>query len=353
VRQDAECAAFWDGFTASLAGGDPRRTAWPDAFGFGGEGPLADELAALVLAGRKRATASLPVEYTALGEALPVAGDLSIVLDGTGHPVAIIERTSVQLVAFEAVDAAFAAREGEGDGSLAAWRQAHAWYFGQVFREWGGRLQDDTPVLCQCFQVVWPPTVADARPVAVARAFEGQTISPAEAIAAYLRAKDGNRPYLLDAAFAPDVQLRMVVRTDAISFPPASVGREALAETLVRRFNQEYENVHSVCLGAPPPPGAAAFGCRWLVAMSARQDGAVRVGCGSYDWAFAPADGRVAALTIRIDAMEILPPDTLQTVMAWAAALPSPWCPERVAVGALPALAPLRQVAQALQRADA
>ncbi len=72
-------AAFWNEFIASLAMDDPRRGATPDAFSFGGEGALAHELAALVLAGRKKATTSLPIEYTALDEPLPRAGDLSIV----------------------------------------------------------------------------------------------------------------------------------------------------------------------------------------------------------------------------------------------------------------------------------
>ena len=58
----AKCNAYWAEFVQSLAAHDPRRTVRPDAFGFGGEGELADELAALVLAGKKRATASLPVD---------------------------------------------------------------------------------------------------------------------------------------------------------------------------------------------------------------------------------------------------------------------------------------------------
>jgi len=162
---EAKCRSYWAEFVASLGNGDPRRAAKPDAFGFGGEGEIADALAALVLAGKKRATASLPSEYTSLGEALPRAGDLSIILDGTGDPVAIIERTSVDLMPFNAVTAEFAAREGEGDGSLKYWREAHTRYFSQVCERLGGKLEDKTPVLCQCFKVVWPPAASDAAAV--------------------------------------------------------------------------------------------------------------------------------------------------------------------------------------------
>jgi uncharacterized protein YhfF len=152
----ARCKAYWAEFLRSLAEGDPRRVAQPDAFGFGGEGAIADELSALVLAGRKRATASLPVEYTSLGEPLPKTGDLSIILDGKGDPVAIIERTAVDLVPFQSVDEEFANCEGEGDGSLGYWREAHTWYFNGVCARLGGTLEQSTPVLCQRFRLVWP-----------------------------------------------------------------------------------------------------------------------------------------------------------------------------------------------------
>jgi uncharacterized protein YhfF len=161
----AKCKSYWAEFIASLPSDDPRIRAKPDAFCFGGEGEIADELAALVLAGKKRATASLAVEYTSLGEALPKAGDLSIILNGTGSPVAIIERTSVEVVPFHAVTAEFAATESEGDGSLKYWQEAHTWYFGQVCERLGGRLEATTPVLCQCFKMVWPHATPDAAAV--------------------------------------------------------------------------------------------------------------------------------------------------------------------------------------------
>lgn len=154
-------AAFWNEFIASLAMDDPRRGVTPDAFSFGGEGALADELAALVLAGRKKATTSLPIEYTALDEPLPRAGDLSIVLSGTDVPVAVIERTSVELVGFDEVTAEYAAHEGEGDGSLGYWRRAHVEYFTGVCARLGGSFDAATPVLCQRFRVVWPQPSAN------------------------------------------------------------------------------------------------------------------------------------------------------------------------------------------------
>jgi uncharacterized protein YhfF len=121
----SSCDAFWLEYLAQLPAEHPHRSAKPDAFGFGDEPALAEELAALVLAGRKRATTSLSLEFAVLGERLPVAGDLSVVVHGNGLPAALIERTRVDHVPFEAVDETYAATEGEGDGSFPYWRDVH------------------------------------------------------------------------------------------------------------------------------------------------------------------------------------------------------------------------------------
>jgi len=146
---------FWQSYVEGLPAKHPHRQAKPDAFSFGDSPALADELAALVKAGRKRATASLAVEFTLPGVPLPVAGDVSIVLRSGGFPVAIIELTEVRHVPFRAVDAAFAADEGEGDGSLAWWQAAHRRYFGRVSARAGVPFDETTEVICQRFRLAW------------------------------------------------------------------------------------------------------------------------------------------------------------------------------------------------------
>lgn len=135
----------------------------PDAFAFGDSPELARELAALVQSGRKRATAGLPVEFTALGLPLPRAGDVSIVTLADGAPVAIIELTEVRSVVFREVDVAFAADEGEGDGSLGWWQAAHRRYFGRVSARLGGTFDESTTVICQRFRLVWDGGHGEAR----------------------------------------------------------------------------------------------------------------------------------------------------------------------------------------------
>jgi len=147
--------AFWQRYVATLPTEHSHRHAHPDEFAFGDSPALANELAALVQSGRKRATASLPLEFTSLGLPLPAAGDVSIVKRADGVPVAIIELFEVRLVPFEAVDAAFAADEGEGDGTLAWWRAAHRAYFSRVSARLGGKFDGTTPVICQRFRLLW------------------------------------------------------------------------------------------------------------------------------------------------------------------------------------------------------
>ena len=149
-------AIFWKRYLDTLAADHPHRNGTASVLSFGDSPALADELVELVLLGRKRATTSLPIEFTSQGERLPAAGDVSIVTRADNSPVAVIELVEVRLIAFQAVDAAFAAIEGEGDGSLEWWRAAHRRYFRRVCERLGGQFDDATPVLCQVFRVVWP-----------------------------------------------------------------------------------------------------------------------------------------------------------------------------------------------------
>lgn len=168
-----------------------------------------------------------------------------------------------------------------------------------------------------------------------------------ETIASYIRAKDENRPHLMSRAFADAATLRMIVNTEAISFPPLVHGREAITDVLVRRFNQTYENIRTFCLSSPPAFQRTAFSCAWLVGMSSKEDRVVRVGCGRYDWTFrAERPHLVEELTIAIDVMQLLPADTLASVVDWLEPLPHPWCSKQTLADRAPrleSLAPIRQ----------
>jgi uncharacterized protein YhfF len=128
-----------------------------DRFAFGASPELADELAALVVAGTKRATTSLLADHTAASDPLPAPGDRSVVLDGAGTPVCVIETTSVDIRRFEEVDTRFAFDEGEGDRSLAWWRTEHEQVFRARCHELGVTFSPKLEVVCERFHVIWQP----------------------------------------------------------------------------------------------------------------------------------------------------------------------------------------------------
>ncbi|WP_428688431.1 hypothetical protein [Roseibium sp.] len=158
-----------------------------------------------------------------------------------------------------------------------------------------------------------------------------------DVVATYIMAKDGNRPWLMRRAFAEGARLEMAVKTDAISFPSTVTGVDAISDTLVRRFSEEQENVYTLCLSSPPEDRRKTFSCNWLVGMSRRDNGDIRVGCGRYDWSFTDTGKlRASDLKITIEVMQILAPENLRPVMDWLSALPYPWCPARRAAETMP-----------------
>ncbi len=144
MRSDETLATFWAAFLASSAGEAATGTAYPQ-WGFGDSASMADELGKLVLDGRKTATASLFWAYEKDDEALPVVGDRSILTDGVGNPLCIIETVEVNIWPFNEVPPEFAAAEGEGDLSLKYWREAHWSFFGQSVNGWDLRQRKICP----------------------------------------------------------------------------------------------------------------------------------------------------------------------------------------------------------------
>ncbi|WP_319005678.1 hypothetical protein [Pararhizobium sp. BT-229] len=174
--------------------------------------------------------------------------------------------------------------------------------------------------------------------------------SPLEAVSTYFYAKDGNRPFLMRRAFAKDVRLEMVVKTDAISFPSSASGLAAIEEILGRRFANDFENVYTFCLARPTEANRHHFPCHWLVAMSAKNNGVVRVGSGRYDWYFTSDDRcLVEKLTITIDVMQILPTEEIDRIMNWINNLPYPWCGPEEAVRDMPVIDGLAPIARYLE----
>lgn len=148
---DDRVTDFWKAYLEA-GGRDGPYTAW--AFGDEARPEMQTKLALLVLNGPKRATTGLLAEYEAEGEPLPQAGEYSVILDGGGDPRCVVVTTSVEVRPLSDVDAEYAWTEGEGDRTLAWWRQAHVDFFARL----GISLQDDTQLVLERFDLVWPPS---------------------------------------------------------------------------------------------------------------------------------------------------------------------------------------------------
>lgn len=64
----------------------------------------------------------------------------------------------------------------------------------------------------------------------------------------HFRAKDENRPHLLDDVFTVDAVLEIRNATSTIAFPAVTSGRDAIADVLVRSFGQTDEDVNGLYL---------------------------------------------------------------------------------------------------------
>jgi len=143
--------AYLDSLEPELSTQDLKYEAWA----FGNTPEMADDLGDLVKRGVKVATASLAWAYEAESEPYPEIGDISIILNGLGVPMCIIETTDVEVISFNKVGEKHAFEEGEGDRSLLYWREVHCEFFAGECKAIGREPADDMPVVCERFQLIY------------------------------------------------------------------------------------------------------------------------------------------------------------------------------------------------------
>lgn len=90
-------------------------TPYIESFHFELTEKLANELLALVMSGKKQATASSLLAYTKENARIPKIGDYSIVTDWHGTPHCVIETTAVTILPFKEITYEICKREGEDD----------------------------------------------------------------------------------------------------------------------------------------------------------------------------------------------------------------------------------------------
>ncbi len=116
----------------------------------------ANILADLVVRGIKQATCSAVWTYRQENEPIPMAGELWLVTNWAGEAQCILETTQVDITPFIVVSAEFAALEGEGDRTLAHWRNVHERFFRRQFEGTPDKFDETMPLVCQQFKLVYP-----------------------------------------------------------------------------------------------------------------------------------------------------------------------------------------------------
>jgi uncharacterized protein YhfF len=154
TQMDSSVQRMWEDYLARS--GKPIATPHPACWHFCDNQVDADNCATLVLGGRKHATASSLWFFELKGLAPPAVGDLDIVTNWRGAAQCIIRTTAVQIVRFSDVTVEHAKAEGEGDGSLEFWRNAHWEYYKRELGGTGYVPVGDMPVVCQYFELVYP-----------------------------------------------------------------------------------------------------------------------------------------------------------------------------------------------------
>lgn len=154
--------ALWREYLATLDHPEQAEARWCEAFTIGDTPESADEGAALILQGTKTATSSLRWPDAPTQDPMVQVGSLSIVLDGQGRPVCVVETTSVQIRAFDEIDEAFARAYREWGRTLQGWRAGAGAYYAAQCRAIGKEPLPTMPLLCERFMVVYPPAQAPA-----------------------------------------------------------------------------------------------------------------------------------------------------------------------------------------------
>lgn len=156
MQLDAKAEAFWQAYLASLPEAKDAVRKFYEVFQIGSTPEGADGGAALIKQGVKITTSSLLWTYEADNKPLPQVGSLSILTDGRGDPVCVVETIAVDIKGFAEVDTAFAYDYGEWDRTLETWR-ARCWeYYAPCCLALGKVPTTEMPLVCERFTVVYP-----------------------------------------------------------------------------------------------------------------------------------------------------------------------------------------------------
>ena len=112
------------------------------------------ELIDLAIEGKKQATAHMVLDFEKNGVRRREVGDYWVVVTDDSQPKCLVQVTDIEVKPFNAVDATFGVREGEGDGTFEYWSKVHREYFTLQCEHWGIEWREDVMTVCEGFKLV-------------------------------------------------------------------------------------------------------------------------------------------------------------------------------------------------------
>lgn len=152
-----EIFSFWRKYCLSLTPFEQKKLLHRpfDILFFDDKRDVAVYLTRQISQGKKKATSSLCWEEEYYKTPLPEIGDYAVILDYDNTPFCVIEYTDITIKPFDQVDEEFVDLEGEGIHSIKDWRNRYWEYFVAVCDEIGKVPQEDMPVACEQFKVIF------------------------------------------------------------------------------------------------------------------------------------------------------------------------------------------------------
>ncbi|MBC2838399.1 ASCH domain-containing protein [Robiginitalea sp. SC105] len=115
----------------------------------------ADRNLKLICNGNKRSYSHSLLGIQHRGESLPQIGDFTILTDWEGNAKCILRTVAVRLKPFFSISSSYAKLEGEGDGSLEQWKEAHWESFARELAPFGRVPRESMIVVCEVFEKVY------------------------------------------------------------------------------------------------------------------------------------------------------------------------------------------------------
>ena len=152
LQGDPRVQAYWGEFCRArgVAADTPYQ-----AYYFGDAPELANELVELVATGDKRATTTLLWSVERYPALAPVAHGYAVLTEHDRTPRAVVRTRSIEVRAFDEVDAQYAWEEGEGDRALATWRADHWEFFSRECALLDRAPRPDMRVILERFELLF------------------------------------------------------------------------------------------------------------------------------------------------------------------------------------------------------